>query len=206
MGTQWKYVGRGVVLGIAMGAVIGGSLWAGPLEPPTGAVSNGTPSSTIRPLDEVNGAWSRTLPCESSETCERFALVLNDTGILDKETGLLWERAPDTDVRNWKVALNHCYFRELGGRRGWRLPTFEELASLLDISGSTNGLPAGHPFTNVRTEDYWSATTSVTDSTRARLVHFENGSSAFLPAFDKETVGDTYAWCVRGGDAAQNPQ
>jgi len=76
--------------------------------------------------------------------------VLGDfanAAVLDRETGLVWEQSPDTDTRNWFNALVHCYQREVGGRKGWRLSTIEELASLVDTSNSSPALPTGHPFT-----------------------------------------------------------
>ncbi len=71
-------------------------------------------------------------------------------------------------------ALSHCYQLEVGGRKGWRVPSIEELASLVDTSqGSTKTptLPAGHPF-NVLPTPHWSATTNANDSGRAWAVGF----------------------------------
>ncbi len=57
-----------------------------------------------------------------------------------------------------------CTTRTTGNRKGWRLPSVHELASLIDsnnLSGNPD-LPPGHPFTNVQGEPeiYWSATTA----------------------------------------------
>lgn len=138
MQTQWKYVGLGVVLGIGMGLVLGGSLWAGLLDPLSTALTADTPTSSMRTLDELNGAWSRTLPCETPETCERFELVMGNAAVLDKETGLVWEQAPDTTTHIWEDnvfgvdsdARRVCLHRGTGGRMGWRLPSIYELMSL----------------------------------------------------------------------------
>jgi hypothetical protein len=56
----------------------------------------------------------------------------------------------------------------VGNRKGWRLPTIQELASLLDPSVAFTGVPAlpiGHPFT-LGSVFYWSATS---DSERPDL-------------------------------------
>ena len=65
-----------------------------------------------------------------------------------------------TSEVTWGDAISHCYRLEVGGRRGWRLPTIEELASLVDTSQPAPTLPAGNPFSNVQSFVYWSATTT----------------------------------------------
>jgi hypothetical protein len=67
-------------------AVAGAAWWvqAGSLEPA------GPPASTMKTLDEVPPTWSQTLP-----TAVRFVAVLGGAAILDRETGLVWESAPD---------------------------------------------------------------------------------------------------------------
>jgi hypothetical protein len=124
----------------------------------------------------------------------RFKLVLDGEAVLDRETGLVWEKSPIRADKIWKSACTHCYQREVGGRKGWRLPTIEELASLVDISQSNPALPAGHPFTNVESSWYWSSSTYAGASSIAWLVYFRNGG---VDAYDK--LGGNYVWCVRGG-------
>ena len=103
-------------------------------------------------------AWYQKLPA-----AERFQLVPDDAAVLDKETGLVWEKSPDTTTRTWATASAYAYSKTVGGRKGWRLPTVEELASLVDPT-TIPVLPSGHPFTNVRSGHYWSATTTAGDA------------------------------------------
>ena len=134
-------------------------------------------------------AWYQTLPAS-----KRFELVMNDEAVLDKETGLVWERSPRTQKMTWYTAIFNSYTKEVGGRKGWRLPTVEELASLVDTTQSNPTLPAGHPFLNVQLDWYWSATTDADSASRAWFVVFNDGD---VLIFDKSN--DAYMWCVRGG-------
>jgi Protein of unknown function (DUF1566) len=112
--------------------------------------------------------------------------------VLDKETGRVWEQTPSTDADNWFNALHHCYNLEVGGRKGWRLPTIEELASLLDTSQTDPKLPAGHPFSNVQFSFYWSATTVAHNTSSAWGADF--GTGGIGPGVKS---GPDFLWCVR---------
>ena len=124
--------------------------------------------------------------------------VLSEFGnaaVFDKETGLVWEQSPNgVDERTWANARAHCANKNVGGRKGWRLPSFAELASLVDTSQPAPRLPPGHPFDNVQSSGYWSATTSAFNTAVAFHVDFDNG---FVFTFDKSN--GLFVWCVRGG-------
>ena len=119
--------------------------------------------------------------------------------VLDKNTGLVWEKQPDATGRVWGVAPGaanlHCINREIGGTKGWRLPSIPELASLIDPSVAPPGptLPAGHPF-NVVSLVYWSASTLADFPAGAWDVNFGSG---LVETNGKATNGFS-AWCVRG--------
>ena len=117
-----------------------------------------------------------------------------DDVVLDKETGLVWERAPDMSTMDWYDALLYSYQVYLGGRMGWRLPTIEELARLVDPSEGPPTLSKDHPFINVQSSDYWSSTTVAEATTDAWRVNFNNGVVS-----DGNKNGTLYVWCVQGG-------
>lgn len=126
---------------------------------------------------------------------DRFVPKFSGAAILDRETQLIWEQSPDTNVTSWALARTECLSREIDGRKGWRLPSVHELASLVDPSQVGLSLMTGHPFSNVQTEYYWSATTDAESSTDAWTVRF-------LQTGPVTTFGKTnglYVWCVRGG-------
>jgi len=158
---------------------------SGNLEP------SGAPGSTMRTLEELQPSWGKKI----TDASKRFETVLDGAAVLDKETGLVWEKSPDTTKRLWVDAISYAYIKEVGGRKGWRLPTVEELASLVDtsVSGSPK-LPSGYPFTNVQSDDYWSSTTTVINTSLAWLVGIGNGGVGV----DDKSNGN-YVWCVRGG-------
>lgn len=143
-----------------------------------------------RPLDELRPAWNRIIPA-----AQRFENALGDEAVLDKETGLVWAKSPTSDVTTWFGALEYCAGLVLGGRKGWRLPTIEELASLVDPANKSPALPSGHPFTNIQNGYYWSASTYVVDNDSALIVHMPSGDVGFQ--FPKAS-NNFNVWPVRG--------
>jgi hypothetical protein len=134
-------------------------------------------------------SWSQKLPSST-----RF-VILSDWGgaaVLDKETGLVWQRSPSTTKVNMDLAEIACYRLKVGNRMGWRLPTYPELSSLVDTSVQTTPkLPLGHPFINVQSsEDYW----TLTFATRILFWGF-NFSLGDTASSDTTML----FWCVRGG-------
>lgn len=75
---------------------------------------------------------------------------ISDDVVFDKETGVVWERAPISEAQKWDAAIIYSYPNANAGRQGWRLPTIEELLSLIDPTQSNPALPHGHPFINVK--------------------------------------------------------
>lgn len=119
-----------------------------------------------------------------------------DEAVLDRETGLVWETTPDTTLTDWVTAAKNCRGRIIGNRLGWRLPTFEELTTLVDPTQSLPALPPGHPFVVHPRDSFWTATTREADPTRAYVVHIE---SSGIGSQSKITSNSNSGWCVRGG-------
>jgi len=144
-------------------------------------------------------SWSQTLSGEA-----RFALVLNDAAVLDRETGLVWEKEVLFTHRTWFEALGYCSGLTVGNRMGWRLPTLQELGTLVDPSTTPEPtLPSDHPFSGVQPGGYWSATTHVQSPDLALLMLFSvtpNHVTQSCKSSSSDTVQCiAYAWCVRGG-------
>jgi len=130
---------------------------------------------------------------------ERFVILptLNNDGVLDKETGLVWERSPQTASSRWSVARRTCAEKNVGGQKGWRLPSLSELQSLVDLSIAPPGptLPPGHPFLAVQSAVYWSETRVGEDPNGAWAVHFGLGGGAVFINW----AHAVQVWCVHGG-------
>jgi hypothetical protein len=155
--------------------------------------------ATVVFLLEVGGSsglWTWRFPLERTD---RFEVLHEFSGaaVLDRDTQLIWERSPSTRDTLWSNAPMHCARKSVGGRTGWRLPSFLELITLVsppldgDLSGPT--LPTGHPFVGVMAETYWSATTSSADVNHAYAVDFVIGDVSSL--MKSRT---THYWCVLG--------
>jgi len=150
-------------------------------------------------------SWDQQLPAFT-----RFIVLSNWGGaaVLDRETGLVWEKSPSTAGVNWGGAHRRCNQLYLGNRKGWRLPTLQELTSLVDPSVPSPGptLPPGHPFSNVQTF-YWSATSDADyPATEAWYVLI-----GYVIPYAPGQVGvhpkdwGQFVWCVRGGQGV-DPQ
>ena len=142
------------------------------------------------------GPYYATPSWDQKLTATRF-IVLTDwssAAVLDRETGLVWEQSPSTTTDTWYYQSFHCINLNTGGRTGWRLPTIQELLSIVDRSQSNPSLPSGHPFT-VQSSDYWSATSNANNATNAWNVDFNNGNVNN----DDKSNDNNHAWCVGGG-------
>ena len=181
------------VFALLFAASMSGIVQGGALDPP------GAPGSTMKSLDDVPPAWNQQLPATGGCDSPRFDCVLADTAVLDRETGLVWQRDPQSSLTVWDASIEACNDLFLGGRYGWQLPTFAEFASLFD--GSSTALPAGHPFTvsaGDLSTSYWtaSADSDLTTGAFALLpVNPSTGNGA-------KTLG-LRRWCVRGGNGVE---
>ena len=121
----------------------------------------------------------------------RFRVLSKDPAwVVDRTTGLQWEKAPLLSPGPWEVASTHC--TDLGD--GSRLPEVEELFSLLDYSKIRPALPDNSPFQTITEQYFWSATSLGGSSSSAQAwgVSFNEGD--VLPSV-RGNMG--YAWCVR---------
>jgi len=151
---------------------------------------------------------SKTLLANDGEAdgcgSSRFKCVLGGEAVLDNQTGLVWARNTDIieKIVPWKEAINLCKNVKIGGNTNWRLPTRDELITLLDTSQSRPPLPEGHPFTKINVgyggqggTEYWTSTEYQDDSNSAWVVSFNIGQ-----VMDSLKLFDFKVWPVRDGE------
>lgn len=198
-----------LVLGevLVVGALLAVRAQAGQLDP------TAPPGSTMTSLDLLAGRWARELDSTNGAgagcNSDRFQCTfytrrfpeLNVTpkAVLDRGTGLVWERSPSSSVYSWYDALQSCYTKSAGNRLGWRPPSVAEMQSLFDVSA--DALPDNHPFIfspSIPTE-LWTATTN------------RNANATWITSADPATTnsgpksGTRAIWCVRGSGGYDAP-
>jgi hypothetical protein len=155
-------------------------------------------ASPAQAVDAVGPSYAKPAWDQQIAPADRFVVLTNwgSQAVLDKETGLVWERTPTLQVTTWSNARLACTGRTIGNRKGWRLPSVVELSSLIDRSVSPGPtLPVGHPFVGVLAASYWSAATYAVNPIDAWYVYFGDGFTGEA----NKTGSSGPVWCVRGG-------
>jgi hypothetical protein len=155
------------------GAIKAGVAWPDPRFTNNG---NGTITDNLTGL-----IWLRNANCEDT-----VGGITKTGGFLTWADSLTWSN---------NLAAGKCGLSDGSQVGQWRLPSIKELKSLIDRSKDyPAALPAGHPFTNIQTNQYWSSSTYVHSIDRAWAVHMVNGKVTY-----KYKDGSNYVWPVRGG-------
>ena len=158
----------------------------------------GTPATTPPVVEELLAGviqnWHKAHPA-----AQRFVMLatFNNNAVLDKTTGMVWEKSPQTTTVTWNEARTTCVNKSVGGQKGWRLPSPVELRSLVGpIRGLSRPiLPPNHPFLNVQATSYWSVVPEANLPSYARNVDAFLGNVLSLFNFK---IFSFPVWCVRG--------
>ncbi|HEU4684544.1 MAG TPA: DUF1566 domain-containing protein [Nitrospira sp.] len=137
--------------------------------------------------------WPADRSAADPSGAPRFALLFGGAAVKDNHTGLIWEQEPDREHDVWSRSNERCASKDIGGQKGWRGPTVEELKTLIDPAQHDPSLPPGHPFSNIKSEIYWTATPHPTDDIVAWQVSFFSGE-----AVTDQKSGTRRMWCVLG--------
>ena len=156
-------------------------------------------------------AWDQKLPASTrfvrvffAEVCANNLCAQVAQAVLDRETGLVWERSPSSDLFDLLSAAFSCNQKRRANRLGWRLPSVDELSSLIEQTPNSSGatLPPGHPFFNVASGSYWANSAAPPSDSSLGPLFFVVSFSPFMVdspvAFASPEI-QAFAWCVRGG-------
>jgi hypothetical protein len=123
---------------------------------------------------------------------EKRVYKINTVGdeVLDTQSLLIWRRCSEgqswdgvgckggaTNFK-WEAALQHAQAMALATGVAWRLPSVEELASLLARASKPPMLNQG-VFTNTQADWYWSASPYAPDHQYAWVVDFYTGTQGY---------------------------
>ncbi|MEO5330684.1 MAG: DUF1566 domain-containing protein [Magnetococcus sp. YQC-5] len=129
---------------------------------------------------------------------------LGDGTVKDLLTNLIWmKNANCWNSMTWFNAMGKVNSLNKGnvtctGYSGhatdWRLPSVNELESLVDLGHFNPALPTGHLFVGAQADNYWSSTSNASFTSDAWVVYFNYGYVGF-----NEKPTTNYVWPVRGG-------
>lgn len=118
---------------------------------------------------------------------------------VDPSTGLMWAGKENGEAVTWRKAVSYCHKLRLAGYSNWRLPTLDELATLVDKSASTSERTGNTETFTVNVGRHVRGNLSLAgdpwSSNRNYFFDFVNSK----PSSDLPYIRNTkYALCVRG--------
>ena len=110
------------------------------------------------------------------------------TIVLDQRNHIYWQDTPASkqSSKDWEEANSYCQQLQLHGFRGWRLPTFQELLSIVDFGKVKPAILDAFDYT--AEETYWTATPFAANPSRAWTIDFRSGLSYYSYKTTNHTV------------------
>lgn len=118
----------------------------------------------------------------------------------DEVTGLIWATADNGVGVSWIQARRNCDALHTGGRPGWRLPSIDELQSLVAQSANTEGYRVRGP---IRLTGWAWSSTPGNEAGEGWALDFGDGGRASVVAGDS---GLNRALCVHDGASGIHPR
>lgn len=103
----------------------------------------------------------------------QFKINKNGT-VTDTVTQFMWQQVDDGIERDWVQATSYCENLDLGGHGGWRLPTTEQLKTIIDTTRENPSIDTTF-FPNAKSAYYWSCATDGKVRSNAWVIGFHNG-------------------------------
>lgn len=158
-------------------------------------------STTLGPFSHVSkSGLSGGVRCVrgASMSSSFMPLVINDSDtVTDVNTGLSWQRQDDEQTKSWGDALTYCAGLALDGFSDWRLPSINELTSLVNYD-KLNPAIDQTVFFDTKQSPYWSSTTlaEMNYGGVTWYVNFQYGDVMFNY---NNSLAAAYVRCVRSG-------
>lgn len=118
--------------------------------------------------------------------------------VIDRTTGLSWQRIPDEVKRTWSEAIDYATGLNISGFTDWRLPEKHELQSILSYGKSPSALlepvtATGDNILPERNTYAWTLTTRVFPSLYAKALRLNDNQGVIRDKYEKN-----YVYAVRG--------
>jgi alpha-tubulin suppressor-like RCC1 family protein len=138
-------------------------------KPKKGAAKDKSPATKQKTAPGEDSSSEQGTPAKTGKAPAEVNARYTDKGdgtILDKNTGLIWLK--NANVSNLPLPFEGAkqYLQEMNsgkkpnfGYTDWRLPTINEIQTMVDKSRYYPALPVAHPFTSVQNHYYWSSST-----------------------------------------------
>jgi alpha-tubulin suppressor-like RCC1 family protein len=135
------------------------------------------------------------------EQGERFQ-DMGDGTVIDHSTGIMWTRSANIFKMplTWQSAKQYIYKMNIGevpnfGHSNWRLPSIQEIETLIDKTSFYPAIPKSSPFENVLPAFYWSATVQTGILQQVWFMDMSSGTTALDMA---SYCTYKHIWPVRG--------
>jgi len=113
--------------------------------------------------------------------------------VKDTKLDLMWQdnHEAKTTEKTWKNAKRYCRNLSLAGYSDWRLPSYNELLTIVDYDRYKSAIMPS--FKNATSKGYWSSSENVSDAKYAWRVYFDVGY-----AYNFSESNEYFVRCVRG--------
>jgi hypothetical protein len=151
-------------------------------------VKKNYPAEILNRLDKIVNLLSpaKEAPMVGEKSNAGVFIDCGDGTIKETKTGLMWQKEGSSDEMNHSKAKEYCKNSDVAGYKDWRLPTVEELISIVDYKKYD---PAINGIFKCKSSWYWTETIFADGSDDAWIVDFYNG------CVDWDDRGSDY--CVR---------